>query len=243
MEKVLMSSPLNQNGAVARAPVVSVALSSTGTSPPQSPSKGWRGGSLALGVVFAAVAVAMIFIFVRWYFPPPDTAAPPPPPATAGSALIDVHHIASQLPGKVAVVDIGLLSVALGMSAQSPEGITPQQVAARLRTALRSLADSGVVVVDPRYVIAFPDSVNITPQIAKLVGVDMAQVEAAPSSPRNVSPPEPLVVEGVGWGAKTDNGGAASAQPVNGAALARPPTTITNKPGARAIHQERPELD
>ena len=237
-----MSSPLNENGAVAGAPVVTVALSSIGTSPSQSPSKGWRGGSLALGVVFAVVAVALIFIFVRWYIPPPDTAAPPPP-ATAGSAPIDVRHIASQLPGKVAVMDIGLLSVALGMSAQSPEGITPQQVAARLRTALRSLADSGVVVVDPRYVIAFPDSVNITPQIAKLVGVDMAQVEDAPSSPRNVSPPEPLVVEGVGWGAKTDNGGAASAQPVNGTALARPATTVMNKPGAGATLQERPELD
>ena len=239
-----MSSPLNQNGTVAGAPVVTAALSSIGTSPPQSPSKGWRGGSFALGVVFAAVAVTMIFMFVRWYFPPPDTvASPPPPPATAGSALIDVRHIAGRLPGKVAVVDIGLLSVALGMSGQSPEGITPQQVAARLRTALRSLADSGVVVVDPRYVIAFPDSVNITPQIAKLVGVDMAQVEDAPSSPRNVSPPEPLVVEGVGWGAKADNGGAASAQPVNGTALARPATTVMNKPGAGATLQERPELD
>ena len=239
-----MSSPLNQNGTVAGAPVVTASLSSTGTSPPQSPSKGWRGGSFALGVVFAAVAVTMIFMFVRWYFPPPDTvASPPPPPATAGSALIDVRHIAGRLPGKVAVVDIGLLSVALGMSGQSPEGITPQQVAARLRTALRSLADSGVVVVDPRYVIAFPGSVNITPQIAKLVGVDMSQVEAAPSSPRNVSPPEPLMMEGVGWGANTDNGGTASAQPVNGSALARPATTVMNKPGARATHQERPELD
>ena len=99
------------------------------------------------------------------------------------------------------------------------------------------------MVVDPRYVIAFPGSVNITPQIAKLVGVDMAQVEDAPSSPRNVSPPEPLVVEGVGWGAKTDNGGAASAQPVNGTALARPATTVMNKPGAGATLQERPELD
>ena len=239
-----MSSLLNENGTVAGAPVVTIALSSTGTSPPQSPSKGWRAGSLALGIGFAAVAVTMIFIFVRWYLPPRDIAASPPPlPATAGSALIDVRHIAGQLPGKVAVVDIGLLSVALGMTAQSPEAITPQQVAARLRTTLRSLADSGVVVVDPRYVIAFPDSVNITPQIAKLVGVDMAQVEAAPSSPRNVSPPEPLMMEGVGWGAKTDNGGAASAQPVNGTALARPATTVMNKPGARATHQERPELD
>lgn len=95
---------------------------------------------------------------------------------------------------RIAVVDIGAITVAWGTGG----GTDASAVALKLRQTFDRLAQSGVVVVESRYSLASPPSVDITAQVAASVGVDLKALLAVPATAYS-NPVTPTMVEGTGW--------------------------------------------